>query len=130
MNTFLAITYSFLLSFCPYDSVGFSTASIRQENATRVEFELGLDLFGMVRLYTGEETMQVADPNIFDWFPYSQAYFIGAEYHHEFDEKLCLSAGVSHRCQHPISAWGKRKTLFNSTRTEIYIKISGKLDIF
>lgn len=130
MNTFLAITYSFLLSFCPYDEVGFGTTSIQQDNATRAEFELGLDLFNMVHLYTGEGTMQVADPNIFDWFPYTQTYYLGAEYHHEFDEKLCISAGVNHRCQHPLNAWGEQKSNFNSARTEIYVKVSGKLDIF
>lgn len=130
MNTFLAITYSFLLSFCPQDEIGLGRVSINPKNATRVQYELGLDLFDCVRIYTGEETLQCPKGNIFNWYPYTNAYFLGLEYHHEFDEKLNLSAGVSHRCQHPVYTWGVQNSDFNSARTEIYINISGKLDIF
>lgn len=130
MNTFLAITYSFLLGFCPAEDIGMGNNIEYYDNATHVRFELGLDLFDMVRVYTGEETLQIAEPNIFRWMPYTQAYIIGAEYHKEFDEKLSLKAGVSHRCQHPMNAWGVQKSNFNCARTEIYVKVSGKLDIF
>lgn len=130
MNTFLAITYSFLLSFCPQDEMGIGDVSMTPNNPTRVQYELGLDLFDCVHIYTGEETLQVVDGTIFNWFPFTQSYFVGVEYHKTFGEKLSLSSGVSHRCQHPVSAWGEQKNNFNSSRTEIYVKVSGKLDIF
>lgn len=130
MNTVLAITYSFLLSFCPFDDVGFDNTFVQFKNATRVQYELGVDLFNCVHIYSGEETLQIAEPNIFRWVPYTQAYVIGAEYHKEFDEKLSLTAGFSHKCQHPMNAWGVQKCDFNCARTEIYVKVSGKLDVF
>lgn len=130
MNTILAITYTFLLSFCPLDNYGLGDGRDNHTNATHVQFELGLDIFDTVRVYTGEETFQVKANNLFNWSPYIQSYFIGAEYHKDFNEKFCLSAGVYHKCQHPISCWGEQESVFNSVRTEIYVNASGKLDIF
>lgn len=130
MNTILAITYTFLLSFCPYDNIGVGNNSTHHDNATHVQYELGADLFNTVRLFTGEETYQVPFSDFFSWTPYSQVYYVGVEYHHEFDEKLSVSAGATHTCQHPLNVWGTQKSDFNRGKTEIYVKVSGKLDIF
>ena len=119
-----------MLSFCPYDAVGFNETFECFDNATHVQFELGVDILDRVKLYAGEETFQVKDGNITNWFPYSQSYWLGAEYHKDFDEKLTLKAGVRHNCQHPCEAWGEQKSTFNSARTELYVGFSGKVNIF
>lgn len=130
MNNFLAITYAFMLGFCPYDEVGTNGNIEHFDNATHVQFELGVDILDRVKVYAGEETFQIVKSNIFDWFPYTQSYFVGAEFHKDFSEKLNLRAGVRHNCQHPCEAWGKQKSTFNCARTEIYVGISGKVNIF
>ena len=130
MNDILAITYAFMLGFCPYDSVGIDGTVEHFENATHVQFELGVDILDCVKLYAGEETLQVMDGGFFRWFPYTQNYFLGAEFHKDFSEKLTLRAGVKHNCQHPCEAWGEQKGTFNCARTEIYLGVSGKINIF
>ena len=129
MNNFLAITYAFMLGFCPYDEVGINETVEHFDNPTHVQFELGINVLDCVKLYAGEETLQVAD-SLFNWIPYTQSYFVGVEYHKDFSEKLALSAGVRHNCQHPCKAWDKQNSTFNSARTEIYLGVSGKVNIF
>ena len=130
MNNFLAITYAFMLGFCPYDEVGVNNTAEIFKNATHVQFELGVDVLDCVKLYAGEETLQTMDSNLFDWFPYTQNYFLWAEFHKDFSEKLNLSVGIKHNCQHPCEAWREQKSTFNCARTEIYLTVSGKVDIF
>lgn len=130
MNNLLAITYAFMLGFCPYDEVGFNKTFERFDNATHVQFELGVDVIDCVKFYAGEETLQTKCSSIFDWFPYTQSYFVGMEYHKDLGEKLTLRAGVKHNCQHPCKAWGEQNSKFNSARTEIYLGVSGKVEIF
>lgn len=130
MNNFLAITYAFMLGFCPYDEVGTNGNIERFDNATHVQFELGIDILDCVKLYAGEETLQIMADSLFNWIPYTQNYFVGAEFHKDFSEKLNLRAGIRHSCQHPCESWGKQKSTFNCARTEIYIGVSGKVNIF
>lgn len=130
MNNFLAITYAFMLGFCPVDQFGTNKSVESYENTTHTQFELGIDLFNSVHLYGGEETFQSAHSSLFNWYPYTQSYWVGAEYHKTFNEKFSLIAGMNHRCQHPVDTWTEQVSTFNSSRTEIYIKLSGKVDIF
>ena len=130
MNGLLAITYAFMLGFCPYDNNGIEKTIEHFDNATHVQFELGIDVLDCVKFYAGEETLQTMDGSLFNWFPYTQNYFVGMEYHKDFNEKLTLKAGVKHNCQHPCEAWGEQNSTFNSARTEIYLGVSGKIEIF
>lgn len=127
---FLAITYAFMLGFCPHEEVGVNKTMERFVNATHVQFELGVDILDRVKLYAGEETLQIPNDSIFNWCPYTQNYFAGIEYHKDFGEKLALRAGIKHNCQHPCDAWGKQKSTFNSARTEVYVGVSGIVNIF
>lgn len=130
MNNFLAITYAFMLGFCPYDDVGTNETVECFKNATHVQFELGIDAFECVKVYAGEETFQTMNENLFSWFPYTQSYFVGMEFHKELGEKLSIAGGVKHNCQHPLNSWSKQHSTFNSSRTELYLKVSGKINIF
>lgn len=130
MNSLLAITYAFMLGFCPIDSVGTNGTVECFNDATHVQFELGVDIFDCVKLYAGEETLQTPCGSLFNWFPYTQSYFVSAEFHKDFSEKLNLSLGIRHNCQHPCEAWEEQKSTFNCARTEIYLKFSGKVNIF
>ena len=130
MNGFLAITYAFMLSYCPYHNIGLNNIQENHKNPTHVSFQLGLDLFDCVHAYAGEETFQVMDGNILNWFPYSQSYWLGLEYHKSFSDTLNLKIGVSHKCQHPLCVWGKTKSNYDFCITELYIGIEGKVDIF
>lgn len=136
MNTFLAITYSFFLSWVPMQTLGASNPVLDKSisehyfNATHVEFQLGLDLFNAVHLYTGEGTYQVPDHSFWNWEPYRQIYWLGIEYYHEFNDSLNLKAGVNHRCSHPVSCWSTPLSVMNDSATEVYIEVSGKLPLF
>ena len=110
--------------------VGYTVFIGRDMIRAPVQFELGVDILDCVKLYAGEETFQIMGGSLFNWLPYTQSYFVGAEFHKEFSEKLNLMAGVRHKCQHPCEAWNKQKSNFNSTRTEIYVGVSGKINIF
>ena len=130
MNNFLAITYAFMLGFCPYDDIGSNKTFEHFENATHVQFELGIDVFNCVKVCAGEETLQTMDENLFNWYPYTQNYFVGMEFHKELDERLSIAGGIKHNCQHPLNAWDKQCSTFDSSRTELYIKVSGKINVF
>lgn len=130
MNNFLAITYAFMLGLCPYDEVGLNRTVEHFDNATHAQFELGIDVIDCVKLYAGEETLQIPNGSLFNWFPYTQNYFVGVEYHKDFSEKLNLSVGIKHNCQHPCKAWGEQKSTFDCARTEIYVGVSGKIETF
>jgi hypothetical protein len=130
MNNFLAVTYAFMLGFCPVDQIGTNETFESYENASHTQFELGVDLFNAVHIYGGEETFQRAKGSLFNWYPYTQSYWIGAEYHKTFNEKFSLTAGVNHKCQHPVDTWEEHASTFNGSRTEIYLKVSGKIEIF
>lgn len=130
MNSFLAITYAFMLSYCPYHEVGLNNVIEHHQNPTHVSFQLGLDLFDCVHAYAGEETFQVMNDNVLSWFSYSQSYWVGLEYHKSFSDALNLKIGVSHKCQHPLVAWGYEKSDYNFAITELYIGVEGKIDIF
>lgn len=130
MNNFLAITYAFMLGFCPYDNTGVNKNRELFENATHVQFELGVEVLDCVKFYAGEETLQITDGSLFNWFPYTQSYFVGMEYYKDFSEKLNLTAGIKHNCQHPCESWGRQNSTFNCSRTEIYIGVSGEVNIF
>lgn len=127
---FLAITYAFMLGFCPIDSFGTDGTVECFNDTTHVQFELGVDVLDCVKIYAGEETFQTMNGSLFSWCPYTQSYFVGMEYHKDFGENLALSTGIRHDCQHPCDAWGKQKSTFNSAKTELYLGVSGKIKIF
>lgn len=130
MPSFLAITYAFFLSYMPYHE--FSTVQNKMQeynNATQVGYELGADLFDCVHLYTGEETKQYPR-NIVSWCPYTQEYYLGAEYHKIFNEQLGIKAGVQHRCAHPVVSWRRKPNDYNSSVTSIYLSVEGRIPVF
>ena len=130
MNSFLAITYSFMLAYCPYDQMVADTQWELYNDVTHVQFELGVDLQNKIRFYAGEETLQTMDGSITNWFSYTQNYWGGAEYREDICDKLTVFIGASHSCRHPLSVWGNQPSNFNTSRTEIYLKVSGKVEIF
>lgn len=129
MNTILAVTYAFMLGFMPCDWTGTPDNRIIHKNATHVKYEIGLDLFDCVHLYTGEDTKQTP-VTLFNWYPYTQKYYVGAEYHKTFNEAFTLKAGVRHECNHPVSCWGAQTDKYNDSATEFYIGFYGKVDIW
>ena len=130
MNTILAITYSFFLSYIPVHSVSLGTNKEVYENSTHVEFSLGVDVFDIVHVYCGEETYQVPCDSIFDFYPYRQSYLIGIEGHKKFNDSFKIKGGIKHKCTHPLNCWNKQYSNLNESKTEIYIDVSGKLNIF
>lgn len=130
MNNFLAITYAFMLAYCPYDNVSVNDKWETYNNPTHVQFELGVKLLDKVELFAGEETLQVKGEDITNWIPYTQSYWAGARYVKEFNDKLILDTGIKHFCQHPVKSWKKTCGTFNASRTDFYVKVSGKVDIF
>ena len=129
MNTILAITYSFFLSYMPIHSIGFNENSESYKNSTHVEFTLGADIFDIVHVYCGEETYQIPQ-NPFEYCPYRQSYLIGIEGHKEFNDSFKIKGGVRHKCIHPIECWNKQYSKSDEAFTEIYIDISGKFKVF
>jgi hypothetical protein len=130
MNNFLAITYAFILAYCPCDNYGIGMTQETYRNSTHVRFEVGLQIIDHINLYAGEETLQVSDKHIFDWLPYTQSYYVGMEYEHKFTEGLNLKAGIRHKCQHPVDGWGCQLSQFNHAITEVYLGVSGKINVF
>lgn len=129
MNTILALTYSFMLGFMPFDEFTSTRGTVDMYNATHVSYELGMDIFECVHLFTGEETWQTAESSI-NWCPYRQKYFLGAEYHKEFNEALNLKIGIRHDCAHPIAPWNKSYISSDMSATEMYVKIEGRFDLW
>ena len=129
MNTFLAITYSFFLSYMPIHDIGFNNSSENFKNPTHIEFSIGADIFDIIHIYGGEETYQIPY-TIFDWQPYRQSYLIGIEGHKEFNDSLKIKGGIRHKCTHPTNCWNKQLSKSDEAFTEIYIDVSGKLNIF
>lgn len=130
MNNILAITYAFLLAYCPYDQYGIGYKTEIYDNTTHVQFELGLKLFDMVNIYAGEETYQYPSGSILDWQPYTQAYWIGAECEFDFSKKFNVKTGIKHLCQHPVDCWNSQPSDYNRAYTEIYMQVYGKINIF
>lgn len=129
MNTFLALTYSFMLGFMPLDEFTSTKGTVVMNNATHVSYELGLDVLECVHLFTGEETWQVPEGSA-NWRPYRQKYFLGAEYYKEFNEALNLKVGIRHDCAHPIAPWNKSYVSSDMSATEMYVRIEGKFDLW
>ena len=129
MNTLLALTYSFLLATMPSDNVGLKGEREAHRNATQVTYELGLKIADTVHLYTGEETKQTMAEGIFNWLPYQQTYYLGAEYCHSFSQRFELKAGVKHECSHPANCWDVQESTFDSAYTQWYIKLSGEIPL-
>lgn len=130
MNRFLAITYAFMLTYCPYDNYGFGTTQELYKDATHTQIEIGLQVFDRINAYAGEETFQIPNEGITNWTPYTQSYYVGIEYEHKFAEGLDLKAGIRHKCQHPVNGWGEQLSRFDHAITEVYMGISGKIDVF
>lgn len=130
MNSFLAITYAFMLSYCPYHNIGLNKVQEYHQDPTHASFQLGIDLFDCVNVYAGEDTFQVMNGNVLSWKPYSQSYWLGLEYHKSFSDALNLSVGVTHKCQHSLDAWGEKISGYDFAITELYIGVEGKFDIF
>ena len=130
MNSLLAITYAFFISYCPYHAIGMGKNADYYRSPTHVEFELGATLFDCVNVYAGEETFQVSDGTILSWLPYSQSYWLGLEYEKSFNDVLIVNAGVKHKCQHPMNCADRQLSNYNSAVTELYIKLSGKIPLF
>lgn len=129
MNGFLAITYAFMLAYCPYHDISVDGYTEFRNNPTHASFEIGLELFDCVNVYTGAETYQFAC-KLTDWQPYTQSYWIGAEYNKTFGEKFNLSVGYKHKCQHPVECWKIQPSTYNYCCSELYVGIEGKVDIF
>lgn len=130
MPSFLAITYAFFLAYMPQHNFSTEQTKMQQyNNATQVGYEIGADLFDCVRLYTGEETKQYPI-NITNWCPYTQEYYLGAEYHKMFNEQLGIKMGVHHRCAHPVFSWNSEANAYNSSITSIYLSIEGRIPVF
>lgn len=130
MNTFLALTYSFMLAFSPRDSIGYGEASEVCNNSSHVKYELGLEVKDIFHVYTGEETWQVKDGSVFNWFPYQQTYYVGVEGYKEFSKSCKLTAGIKHTCIHPVTCWEEQKSFLNRSNTEYYISMQGTLPLF
>lgn len=130
MNNFLAITYAFMLAFCPYDNIGIGEIEELNRNLTDVTIQIGIELFDSLKLYAEEETRQTAGVDLFNWRPYTQVYSLGAEYNKSFNDSFEFYTGVYHKCQHPVACWEKPKSEFNGAYTAFYIGIKGKVDIF
>lgn len=131
MNNFLAITYAFMLAYSPSHNIGMGAKNAEYyEHETHVVMEVGLELFNCVNLYAGEETYQVPEQNIFNWCPYTQSYWLGAEYEARFNEKLNLKAGIRHKCQHPVECWQVQKSKYDNAYTELYVSVQGKVNLF
>lgn len=128
MNTILAITYSFFLSYVPMYDIGFNKYSETYDNSTHVEFIIGMDVLDMLYFYSGEETYQIPC-TFFDWQPYRQSYLLGTELHKKFDS-FEIKGGIKHKCLHPINSWNNQISTSNESFTEVYINISGKFNIF
>lgn len=128
--SFLAITYSFFLSYMPYHNYSVDQNKVqRYTNATRVGYELGADLFDCVHFYTGENTNQYP-VKFTSWCPYTQEYYLGMEYHKTFKEQLGIKIGIQHRCIHPVVSWGGASNDYNSGVTSVYLNVEGRLPVF
>ena len=130
MNSILAVTYSFFLSFIPLHDISVGNAVEKYQNATKTELEIGLDLFDCVHFYAGEGTWQVPDRNIFNWQPYTQRYYLGVEYHKDINEKLQIKVGLMHSCQHAVESWQVKLSEFNEAYTQLYVGFKGKVNLF
>lgn len=130
MRGILAITYAFMLSYCPYQQIGFNRDVETYYNPTHTAFEIGLDLFDCVNFFAGEETYQSMHKSVISWNPYTQNYWLGVEYHKTFNEKLSLKAGYKHTCQHPLNCWDGQLSAYNYACSELYVGIEGKIDLF
>lgn len=131
MRGILAITYAFMLSCCPYQTIGYEYQTESYSNPTHTAFEIGLDLFNCIGLSAGEETYQTeSNGSIFSWNPYTQSYWVKAEYHKTFSKGLSVKAGYKHICQHPVDYWNKQPSYYNYTCSEIYVGIEGRVDLF
>ena len=130
MNTILAITYSFFLSYIPVHDITSLVKDEKYKNSTHVEFSLGIDIFDVLHVYCGEETYQIPSSPILNFQPYRQSYLIGIEGHKEFNDSFKIKGGVKHKCTHPINCWGSQLSKSDESNTEIYIDVSGKLKIF
>lgn len=128
MKSLLTIYYLFTVAFLPRQEL--MTDKIeRYDNTTHVEFELGVDVYNMVRVFAGEETFQMPE-SIVEYTPYRQAYWVGLEYHKEFNDKLNLEFGIQHKCTHPVNSWKEQLSKDNETFTEVYLTLSGKIGVF
>lgn len=130
MNSIIAITYAFMLGVCPLQAMGFGTNYEEFVDPTHASFEIGVDLYDCVKLYAGEETYQIKDGSLFNWLPYTQSYWVGASFHKEVSDSMKLSVGITHKCQHPVDAWGIQLSDYNYACTEIYVGIDGKFEVF
>ena len=130
MNNILAITYAFVLAYCPYHNMEVGNVKEKHSNATYVSVQLGIELFECVSFYATEETFQVSNEGIVNWNPYSQSYWVGVEYHKKFNNKLIVKTGYKHMCQHPLNDWKTQLSNYNISYSQLYIGIEGKIDIF
>lgn len=130
MNGFLAITYAFMLSFCPYQEMEIGHEFEHFDKSTHTEITIGLELFNCVNLFAGEGTYQVSNVGITSWRPYTQKYIVGVEYHKTFNDKLKLKVGYKHECHHPVEEWKIQLSTYNYCCSELYVGIEGKIDIF
>lgn len=130
MNSLLAITYAFMLSYCPFYSTGMKGIEEKHIDPTGASFQIGIELLDSVDLYAGEDTYQVQNGDIISWKPFTQSYWLGIEYHKSFCDELGLKAGLRHKCVHPVTSWEEQTSTFNSAITELYIGIEGKVNIF
>lgn len=130
MNNFLAITYAFMLAYCPEYGVSIDNNTEAYREATHTSFQLGVEVFDCVHIYCGEETYQLPNGSIFSWKPFTQAYWLGAEYRKSFNGKVKLSTGIRHKCQHPLNPCNGQLSHFDQSNTELYVGIEGKVDIF
>lgn len=129
MNTILAVTYAFFLSYMPYDNFATTKGVQYITDPTHVGYELGLDIFDCVQLYTGEETWQIVESTTC-WRPYRQSYYLGAEFHKKFSDSVELNVGIKHLCSHPVTSWERTQDIDEQAYTKMYIGVKGRFDIW
>lgn len=120
MNTFLAIFYSFTLSFSPIYQCG----DINVTNANSVTSEFGVDLFEHLRIFGGFSSLQTPK-NYFEYMPMKQTYSVCAEGHFDLNRQTHIDVGMRRECSHPVDAWGNQMSNFNEASLTFYTKISG-----
>ena len=128
MKDLLVIYYLFAFAFLPKQELTSKQTEV-YNNTTHIEFELSADVYNMIRVFGGEETYQLPEKNL-SFNPYRQAYWIGLEYHKEFNNSLSLRFGVQHKCTHPVNSWEKQLSKNNEDFTEIYVSLSGRVKVF
>lgn len=128
MNSIFAIVYAFGLSYMPINQVGLNKRIESFHNSTKVEFMLGLEVLDMFTLYGGEQTTQQMDNSLFNWLPINQMYFVGLQFHKQFNNTI-FTVDIKRTCSHPVKSWDKPSSSYNTASFEINLSVKGKFNL-